>query len=73
MVSSSDTSSDEKHSNECTRVNNIFSDGDSTSYASLIPSMAAIANLLATVHPEKALSWCCTHQLLNTLFEIYLV
>ena len=20
-----------------------------------------------------ALSWCCTHQLLNTLFEIYLV
>ena len=23
--------------------------------------------------PYTALSWCCTHQLLNTLFEIYLV
>ena len=28
----------------------------------------------AKLPPEKpALSWCCTHQLLNTLFEIYLV
>ena len=43
MASPSDTSSDEEHNNEST----IFSDGNSTSYASLILSMAAIADLLA--------------------------
>ena len=47
MVSPSNNSSDEEHSNEFTQVRNIFSDGSFTSYASLIPSMAQIANLLA--------------------------
>ena len=32
--------------------------------------MTACRSLTATI---SAVSWCCTHQLLNTLFEIYLI
>ena len=32
-----------------------------------------LAGELENIIPNMALSWCCTHQLLNTLFEIYLV
>ena len=46
-MSPSNNSSDEEHSDESTQVRNIFSHGSFTNYASLIPSMAQIVNLLA--------------------------